>query len=205
MATIVKSEYGIDPIERMVRIGEKDQLKIIATGSRNRRIIATEQLQLGIGEGVIREKEGWIQIIRDKDRISAAVFEIPNFKFGDFRELVDTLEEEEDREMEEILLVKIAKNFPLRFEIVRDEGNCVCLECDEPWKLHRIEVGRIKKKRASRLICPKTRRETFPYALPKVDPMTRLHQSVLLKFQKAAAGLMVATIEILRYPHLLLQ
>ena len=203
MADIIKRQNGIEVIGREVKIGEKDQLRATGKGSRNRRTIVTELLQLKEGEGVIRGKEGHIKIVNDKERISAALFEIPNFKFGDFKKLADLLLEEEDEEMQKIFLAKIAKEFPLRFELVKDDGYCLCLECDELWKSHRVEIRRIEKGGKISFFCPKTGRETAPYILPKVNPYFQLHLGILSKFQQIAAGLMIATIEILRFPSLL--
>ncbi len=139
-----------------------------------------------------------------------ALFEIPAVLFGipspqRLLDLAEKLEKTENqRERKKILLQMIRS--PQKFEIELEFGRktkikeCLCFACGQPWGSHflgEVEIGRngegeiqfLWPRTGRRIVCPSTRRETFPVSVPspKEDPWAP--QSLLSLLSRAAAFL----------------
>ena len=139
------------------------------------------------------------------DRIFAAIFEIFENKIKDFEIVANEFLQDSEQELKIHYLAKLIRQFPLRFFTVNNSGGCFCLECWASWKGHGVELKRKEGDGKIRFFCPETDKETIPYILPdqqKASFLAHLHTAVLLEAQKIAAGLMVATIELLQWPDL---
>jgi hypothetical protein len=163
-----------------------------------------EGRKLMISKSTTLGKRGRREIVSDDNRISAVILEIPEFRLRDFQTAVDNfLTRSEEEELKICSLKELLKQFPLRNYIVRDNGNCYCLECWALWCEHEVKLKREDKGKSRKIhfFCPETGQKTVPYLLPdqqRASTLARFHAVIILEAQKIAAGLMVATIELFR-------